>query len=205
MDRKAHWERVYRANAATDVSWYQPQASLSVDLIRRTVLDRSTPIIDVGGGASTLVDGVLDAGYTDLTVLDLAPSSLEVAKSRLGRRARLARWIEADALTAKLPERGYGLWHDRAVFHFLTDSGSRAKYVRQARRAVRAGGYVVVASFAPEGPERCSGLEVVRYDCDSMHAEFGSGFTLLDSVREEHRTPGGAVQGFVYCLCRVEG
>lgn len=205
MDTKAHWERVYRTSASTDVSWYQREARLSLELIRRVVDDQSEPIIDVGGGASTLVDGLLDAGYSDVTVLDLARAPLDAAKSRLRSRAPLVRWVEADVLTATLPEHRYGLWHDRAVFHFLDDVEDRARYVKQAHRAVRPGGYVIIASFAPEGPERCSGLEVVRYSCESMHAQFGSGFTLVDSVREEHRTPGGALQAFVYCLCRVDG
>ena len=205
MDTKAHWERVYRTHATTDVSWFQREARLSLELIRRVVQDPLVPVIDVGGGASTLVDGLLDAGYSDITVLDLARSPLEAAKSRLGSRASLVRWVEADVLTAKLPEHRYGMWHDRAVFHFLSRVEDQARYVKQVQRAVRPGGHVVVASFAPEGPRRCSGLEVVRYSCESMHAQFGSNFTLVDSLREEHRTPGGALQAFVYCLCRVEG
>jgi SAM-dependent methyltransferase len=204
MDPKSHWERVYKSRPTTDVSWYQPEASLSLELIRRVTDDTATPIIDVGGGASTLVDGLLDAGHTDLTVLDLAPSALAAAKLRLGSRATHVRWIEANVLTAELPEHHYGLWHDRAVFHFLTDSETRRQYVRQALRAIRPGGHIIVASFAPEGPERCSGLEVVRYSPESMHAQFGTGFTLLDSVSEEHHTPTGAMQSFVYCLCRAE-
>jgi SAM-dependent methyltransferase len=204
VDPKAHWERVYRTKAATDVSWYQPDARISLELMRRAAPDSSTPIIDAGGGASILVDGLLDAGYTDITVLDLSATALSVAKSRLGARVTDVRWLEANVLTADLPPKYYGVWHDRAVFHFLTDADSRARYAAQMRRAVRPGGHVIVASFAPEGPERCSGLHVVRYSCEAMHAEFGSGFTLLDSVREEHHTPAGGVQSFVYCLCRLE-
>jgi SAM-dependent methyltransferase len=204
MDPKSHWERVYQSRRATDVSWYQPEARLSLELIRRVTHDMAAPIIDVGGGASTLVDSLLDAGHTDLTVLDLAPSALAAARLRLGSRSRLVHWIEANVLTAELPEHHYGVWHDRAVFHFLTDAESRRQYVRQARRAIRPGGHIIVASFAPEGPERCSGLEVVRYSPESMHAQFGSGFTLLESVAEEHRTPAGAVQSFVYCLCQAQ-
>lgn len=204
MDAKGHWEHVYRTRPTTSVSWYQPEARLSLDLIKRVVPDLTTPIIDVGGGASTLVDGLLDVGYTDLTVLDLAGSALAAAQSRLGARARGVEWIEADVLSAELPEGRYGLWHDRAVFHFLTEPGYRKQYVAQSHRAVGPGGHVVVASFGPDGPRRCSGLDVVRYTPASMHAEFGDSFTLLDNVREEHHTPGGAVQAFVYCLCRVE-
>ena len=204
MDTRDHWQNVYRAKAATAVSWYQPQARLSVDLIRRVAPDLGTPIIDVGGGASPLVDGLLDAGYADITVLDLAASGLAIAKERLGARAQRVRWREADVLTEHFPVRHYGVWHDRAVFHFLTAPDDRARYVEQAHRATRPGGHIIVASFAPDGPQRCSGLEVIRYSPDSMHAEFGQDFTLLDSVREEHHTPGGTIQSFVYCLCRVE-
>jgi SAM-dependent methyltransferase len=176
---------------------------LSLELIKQVAPGLSTPIIDVGGGASTLVDGLLDAGYTDLTVFDLAGSALAAAQSRLGDLATRVRWIEANVLTAELTAGRYGVWHDRAVFHFLTDPSDRARYVEQSHRAVRLGGHVIVASFGPEGPPRCSGLDVVRYTPTSMHAAFGQRFELLDSVSEEHHTPGGAVQSFVYCLCRV--
>jgi SAM-dependent methyltransferase len=205
MDRREHWERVYRSKAPNAVSWYQPHARLSLDLIRRTAPDLDAPIIDVGGGASTLVDGLLDAGYRAVTVLDLAPAALALARGRLGERAARVAWIAADVLEAPLPADAYAVWHDRAVFHFLTAPADRARYVAQVRRAVRPGGHVVVASFAADGPARCSGLDVMRYTPDAMHAEFGTGFRLLDAVREEHRTPGGATQAFVYCLCRVEG
>src|SRR5690348_10138133 len=186
MDLKAHWEQVYQTKPTTAVSWYQPEAKLSLDLITRVVSDLATPIIDVGGGASTLVDGLLEAGYSDLTVLDLAGSALEVAQARLGRRASLIKWVEADVLSAEFTKGQYGLWHDRAVFHFLTDPRDRERYVTQSHRAVRRGGHVIVASFGPDGPRRCSGLDVVRYTPASMHAEFGDSFTLLDSIREEH-------------------
>lgn len=204
MDRREHWQGIYRTKAPTEVSWYQPEARLSVELIRRVAPDLGAPIIDVGGGASTLVDGLLDEGYRAVTVLDLAPAALERARSRLAGRAALARWVAADVLDAPLPAEHYAVWHDRAVFHFLTDASDRARYVAQVRRAVRKGGHVIVASFGPDGPERCSGLDVVRYTPDAMHAEFGAEFRLLDSAREEHRTPWGATQAFVYCLCRVE-
>jgi SAM-dependent methyltransferase len=205
MDPKEHWERIYRVKAPTEVSWYQPEARISLDLIRRAALDPSTPVIDVGGGAATLVDGLLDAGYTDVTVLDLAAAALMLAQRRLGARASRVRWLPADVRHALLPPAEYGVWHDRAVFHFLTDPQDRARYVRQARHAVRPGGHVIVASFSPEGPPKCSGLDVVRYTPQSMHSEFGEGFRLLDSVREDHHTPGGVVQAFVYCLFRVDG
>lgn len=204
MNNREHWEAVYRGKPPTEVSWYQPEAVLSADLIRRAEKDLDAHIIDVGGGASTLVDGLLDSGYRAITVLDLAPAALELARRRLGPRANLVRWIADDVLTASLAPAEFAVWHDRAVFHFLTDAADRAKYVRQVRRTVRPGGHVIVASFAAEGPTRCSGLDVVRYTPDSMHAEFGAGFRLVDSTREEHHTPSGATQAFVYCLCRVE-
>jgi len=204
MDPEKHWERIYRSKAPTEVSWYQPEARLSLDLIRRVIPDVAAPIIDVGGGASTLVDGLLDAGYQAISVLDLAPTSLVLAQQRLGERAKRVIWMAADVLSVSLPEAGYAVWHDRAVFHFLTTPGDRTLYVDQTRRAVRPGGYVIVASFGPEGPTRCIGLDVVRYSPEAMHDEFGAGFRLLDSVREDHRTPSGAIQAFVYCLCRVE-
>lgn len=205
MDQQEHWERVYLERAATSVSWYQPQASLSLDVIGRVAPERASPIIDVGGGASMLIDGLLDAGYKSVTVLDLAAAGLAVARQRLGERATQVSWIVADALAAPLPMAHYKVWHDRAVFHFLTDPADRARYVLQARQAVQPGGHVVVASFGTKGPTRCSGLDVVRYSPDTMHAEFGTGFRLLDSFEEDHHTPAGAVQAFVYCLCRVDG
>ena len=186
------------------MSWYQPEARASLDLITRVAHDLDEPIIDIGGGASTLIDGLLDSGYRDLSVLDLAGPALAIAQSRLGVRSHVVRWREANALTAQLPLRHYSVWHDRAVFHFLTDRADRQRYVAQARHAIRRGGHIIVASFAPDGPQRCSGLDVVRYTPGAMHREFGAGFALLDSVRDEHHTPSGMVQSFVYCLCRVE-
>ena len=200
-----HWERIYRTKDPTQVSWYQPEPRLSLDLIRRVAPSLAAPIIDVGGGASTLVDGLLDAGYRNLTVLDLAPSALTIVQQRLGDRAARIDWVAGNALDVELPEAAFTVWHDRAVFHFLTDRRDRARYVAQTRHAVRPGGHVVVASFSPEGPPKCSGLDVARYSPEGMHAEFGDSFRLLDSVREDHHTPAGAVQAFVYCLCRVEG
>ena len=205
MSEQRHWQRIYEARAPSEVSWYQPEARLSLDLIRRVCPDREAPVIDGGGGASTLVDGLLASGYRQITVLDIAAAGLDLARQRLGVDAERVTWIEADLLTANLPASAYALWHDRAVFHFLTEPSDRARYVEQTRRAVRPGGHVIVASFGPDGPTRCSGLDVVRYSPGAMHSEFGEGFGLLDSVREEHRTPSGAAQSFIYCLCRVDG
>lgn len=204
MSREKHWEAIYRSKAPTDVSWYQPEARLSLELIRRVAPGLDEPVVDVGGGASTLVDGLLGVGYRDIMVLDLAPAALARAQERLGEREAQVRWIVADVLNAPLPRASCVVWHDRAVFHFLTDPRDRARYVAQAQRIVRPGGHVIVASFGPEGPSRCSGLEVVRYSPEGLHAEFGSAFQLLESSQENHRTPTGATQAFVYCLCRVE-
>ena len=204
MNGREHWDAVYSRTAPTEASWYQPEARVSLGLIRRAAPDLCSPIIDVGGGASTLVDGLLDAGYRDICVLDVAATALALARERLGDRAARIGWIIADVLRAPLAANAFAVWHDRAVFHFLTDSADRARYVAQVRHAVRRGGRVIVASFAPEGPERCSGLDVRRYSPDAMRAELGGGFRLLDSVREDHRTPSGSIQAFVYCLCQVE-
>jgi SAM-dependent methyltransferase len=202
MDSKSHWENVYRTKRVDEVSWFQTSPAISFDLIRRAVPEFAARIIDVGGGASSLVDGLLQFGYTDLTVLDLSATALEHARGRLGGSASRVHWIEADVLAAALPEGSFDLWHDRAVFHFLTNSADRDAYIRQVRRAVRPGGHVLIATFAEDGPARCSGLPVARYSAEALHAQFDGGFELVDSVREQHRTPGGVLQSFVYCLCR---
>jgi len=204
MDPKSHWEGIYRNKLPTQVSWYQLHARRSLDLIRRVSPPLDGAIIDVGGGASTLVDDLLDAGYHDLTVLDLSGAALAVARARLGMRANTVRWVEADVLDASLPKTGYSVWHDRAAFHFLTVPADRARYIAQVRRAVRPGGFVLVATFADDGPTRCSGLEVARYSPEALHAEFGTAFQLMTSEREEHLTPAGVRQAFVYCLCRMD-
>jgi SAM-dependent methyltransferase len=205
MDRKSHWEQVYRTKLPTAVSWYQPHAVRSLDLIRRVSPPPNGALIDVGGGVSTLIDDLLDAGYQDLTVLDLSATALAETRKRLGAEAGRVRWIEADILDAQLVEGEYSVWHDRAVFHFLTAPADRARYVAQVRRAVRPGGFVLIATFADDGPTRCSGLDVRRYSPEALHAEFGAPFRLMASEWEEHVTPGGARQAFVYCLCRMDG
>jgi ubiquinone/menaquinone biosynthesis C-methylase UbiE len=202
MGRKDHWEQIYSTRASDAVSWFQRRADCSLRLIRATGAGPEAAIIDVGGGASVLVDDLLAEGYRHLTVLDLSGAALAVARRRLGPAADRVTWIEADVTQAELPAHGYDVWHDRAVFHFLTDPADRAAYVAQVLRAVKPGGHVIVASFAEDGPERCSGLPVVRYSPDGMHAQFGGAFALLGHEKEAHQTPGGAVQQFVYCYCR---
>jgi SAM-dependent methyltransferase len=204
MDSKAHWEQVYNTKGPDQVSWFEPEATLSLALVQRVAPTRNEAIIDVGAGAATFVDGLLGAGYHDITVLDLSAAALAQAQHRLGERAAAVVWREDDILTAKLPIEAFDVWHDRAVFHFLTDPADRRAYVDQVRRALRHGGFALVATFAEDGPARCSGLDVARYSPDSLHAQFGSDFRLLTSQRQLHRTPWGAGQAFTYCLCRYE-
>jgi SAM-dependent methyltransferase len=202
MSRREHWESIYRTRPDTALSWYQPQARLSLALIEQVAPGRGSALIDVGGGASVLVDGLLAAGYRNITVLDIAPAALEQARRRLGPRAECVTWLEADVLGYRFARSGYDLWHDRAVFHFLTDRDERARYRAQATRALRPGGHLILATFAPEGPERCSGLAVQRYSAVDLAAELGASFQLEEDLREEHRTPEGRMQPFVWCVFR---
>ena len=204
MDSKVHWDRVYRSTAPDRVSWYQAEPELSLRLIQRAVPDLSAAIIDMGGGASLLVDALLSAGYRRPTVLDLSHVALAAARKRLGAEAEMANWIEGDVVATPLRAGVFDLWHDRAVFHFLTDPSDRQRYVAQVRHAISPGGHVLIATFAPDGPDRCSGLEVARDSPEDLHVEFGPGFRLLDAVREEHRTPDGRAQAFTYYLGRME-
>jgi 2-polyprenyl-3-methyl-5-hydroxy-6-metoxy-1,4-benzoquinol methylase len=199
-----HWDTVYRTKAPDAVSWYRPHLERSLGLIERVAPDPSAAIIDVGGGESTLVDDLVSKGYRDVTVLDISGTAIEVARRRLAARGEGVTWITADVTRAALPPRRYDVWHDRAVFHFLTDPAQRAAYVSQVAASVKPGGHVIVATFGPEGPTKCSGLDVVRYDADALHDEFGGHFRLIESDTEVHRTPAGGAQQFLYCLCRVE-
>jgi SAM-dependent methyltransferase len=202
MEAKKHWEEVYSSKPADGVSWFQEHADRSLRLIRGTSLPQSASIIDVGGGASTLVDDLLRAGYSSVTVLDLSGAALQAAQKRLGPLAGQVHWIDGDITTIELPVHAYDIWHDRAVFHFLTSKREREAYVKAVLRAVKPGGYVIVATFAEDGPTQCSGLPVMRYRHDELHAEFGAPFTLLGHEKEKHHTPFGTVQSFVYCYCR---
>ncbi len=202
MQPKQHWEEVYTSKATDAVSWFQPHAALSLDLIRTTGLGKEAAIIDVGGGASTLVDDLLANGYTDLTVLDLSSHALNAARQRLGKEEAQVRWIEADITTVDLPAKRYDIWHDRAVFHFLTTPEQREAYVQTVFRSVKPGGHVIVATFAEDGPLECSGLPVMRYRPEELHDQFGEAFKLLIHAKEAHQTPAGKVQQFVYCYCR---
>jgi SAM-dependent methyltransferase len=204
MDARTHWERIYTTKAPDQVSWYRPHLETSLALIKRSALGPSSSIIDVGGGESTLVDDLLVGGFQNITVLDVSQAAVEATKQRLGQAAERVHWLVADITQAELEPHIYDVWHDRAVFHFLTAQEQRIAYVRQVARSVRPGGYVIVSTFGPEGPTKCSGLDVVRYDADSLHNEFGAHFRLVDSLKELHQTPFGTTQQFLYCFCTVE-
>lgn len=205
MDRKDHWERVYRTKQVTQVSWYAPHLERSVAMIK-SVADASAAIIDVGGGASTLVDDLLALGYTKPTVLDVSNTALAVAKERLGARAGMIQWVVGDVTTVDLPRRAYHVWHDRTVFHFLTEPADRSAYVRVATESLKPGGHAILSTFSLEGPMRCSGLDVVRYSAGNLSRELGPAFVLKQEAHESHRTPSGAEQKLIYCLFeRIEG
>jgi len=204
MNLERHWEKIYREKSPDAVSWYRAHLETSLGLIEKAAPQRDASIIDVGGGESTLVDDLLAHGYRNITVLDVSQTAIDVTKRRLGPAAERVQWIVGDITKTDLAPAAYEVWHDRAVFHFLTAVEERVAYVRQVWRAVKAGGHVLVSTFGPEGPTKCSGLEVVRYDAEALHAEFGVRFRLLDSFKELHHTPFGTTQQFLYCLCRVE-
>ena len=195
--RRMHWQRVYDEKMPAEVSWYQPVPDKSLQLIRGTGLARNEPVLDVGGGASTLVDHLHADGYTDITVMDISGRALELARARLGESADAMNWIESD-VTAFEPQRRYALWHDRAAFHFLTDATDRDMYIDVAERALKPGGYLVLATFGPEGPERCSGVEIRRYGIEQLQELFGGGFKLRGYELEQHITPMGSTQEFLY-------
>ena len=202
MNRKAHWENIYSTKRETEVSWFREHLENSLHLILQTGVEKNAAIIDVGGGSSTLVDDLLENGFADVSVLDISAKAIEKSKERLGKNARKVAWIEADITDVSLPENHYDVWHDRAVFHFLTSAEDRRKYVELVMRSLKIGGHIIVASFGLEGPGKCSGLDVVRYSPDTMHDEFGSEFKLVKSLSETHQTPFGSTQKFIYCYCR---
>lgn len=204
MDVQTHWEKIYGEKAPDAVSWFRPHLETSLELIERVAPARSASIIDVGGGESTLVDDLLSRGYKRIAVLDVSQTAIDVTRRRLGPASELVKWIVANIAKAALEPRAYDVWHDRAAFHFLTAIDERRAYVRQVANALKPGGHVLVSTFGSEGPTKCSGLEVVRYDAESLNKEFGVRFRLLDSVAESHRTPLGTNQQFIYCLCRLE-
>lgn len=200
---QAHWDRAYEDLTASGVSWYQPRPTLSVDLISNLRLPPTTPVIDVGGGASTLAGSLVEMGFADVTVLDLSSTALELAKKRLGPEAGV-QWVHADLLTWA-PPRIYGLWHDRAVFHFLTQEDERSTYLQKLASALTRPGYVILATFASDGPERCSGLPVARYSVEDLTGILSTvDVRVVGGCREEHTTPSGKVQPFSWVVARSE-
>jgi SAM-dependent methyltransferase len=204
MNTQDHWEHIYQTKAPDQVSWYSPHLKASLDLIERASVSRAAAIIDIGGGESTLVDDLLARGYEDVTVLDVSQTAIDANKGRLGRDAERVHWLAVDITKVSLKPFSIDVWHDRAVFHFLTSSIDRAAYVRQVALALKPGGHVIIGTFGPEGPVRCSGLDVIRYDATSLHNEFGKRFRLVESTKQLHQTPFGTTQQFLYCYCRFE-
>ncbi len=202
MSDKSHWEKIYASKHPNEVSWYQTHLEKSLELIRATGVSRDAEILDVGGGASTLVDDLLAAGYRHVTVMDISSAAIQSAQARLGTRAADVVWLESDATRQSLPAHHYDVWHDRAVFHFLTNAADRRHYLDNVGHALKPGGHVIVATFGPHGPLQCSGLDIVRYTSEQLHEVFGENYRLLRSVVEDHLTPAGKHQEFVYCYCR---
>jgi SAM-dependent methyltransferase len=193
LGRQAHWENVYTTKDEKAVSWFQERPDISLNLIRATGVDASASIIDIGGGASRLIDVLIGEGFKATTVLDLSEKALATSKARLGARAAHVQWVVADITTWE-PSQTYDVWHDRAALHFLTDPKDRAAYAERVTKAVRPGGHVIIGTFAPDGPERCSGLPVVRHDARTLGELLGPSFELVESKRHEHKTPGGVIQ-----------
>jgi len=204
MDTKTHWEKVYTTKEPEAVSWYRAHLETSLALIERAAHSRSASVIDIGAGESTLVDDLLATGYENITVLDVSQTAVDITKKRLGLLAKKIDWIVGDITQVQLEPLAYDVWHDRAVFHFLASIEQRAAYVRRVANAVNPGGHVIVSTFGPEGPTKCSGLDVMRYDAESLHGEFGGHFRLIESSKELHQTPFGTTQQFLYCYCRIE-
>lgn len=200
-NRKAHWDTVYTTKSENEVSWFQENPAPSIELIDLARPTSASAIVDIGGGASRLVDSLVAGGFNHVTVLDISGAALEAAKARLGESASRVQWIIAD-VTKWYPMQIYDIWHDRAAFHFLTDPADRAAYVTRIKQAVKPGGHVIIGTFAIDGPEKCSGLPVHRYDAASLAKELGEGFELMDSRRHDHSTPWNSAQRFQFCIFR---
>ena len=199
MDTQVHWEQIYSTRSPDETSWYEAHLQTSLDWISDAALSHSAAIIDVGGGESTLVDDLLVRGYGALTVLDAAGAAIRKSQDRLGRAAKSINWLLGDVTTIALPVSAYDIWHDRAVFHFFTEPGQRSTYIRQIVSALKVGGQVVMATFGPQGPQKCSGLDTKRYDAESLGREMGPSFSLVRSSIVIHQTPKGTTQQFLYC------
>lgn len=203
MHTSEHWDTVYRSKKPDAVSWYAPHLGESLGLIEQFCPDKTAAIVDIGGGESTLVDDLLGRGYLDLSVLDISSAAIDHTRQRLGKKADSVSWYVGDVCQYDFGAKQFDLWHDRAVFHFLTEEADRRTYVELVRRSVKVGGYILMATFGPQGPVKCSGLDVVRYDDQKLHDEFGGGFELLGSEITNHHTPMNTEQQFLYCWCKV--
>lgn len=200
---KSHWEKIYNSKSESDFSWHSEHLETSLQMIRAaTAGNQAAKIIDVGGGTSRLIDDLLKENFTDLTLLDTSGKALGQVRQRIGEKARNVNFIESDILNSTLQEKYFDVWHDRAVFHFLTKAVDRQQYINVLRHSLRPGGTVIIATFGKAGPEKCSGLEVSRYDANGIQTLFGNDFDLLQSKGEIHLTPWGAPQEFIYCMCR---
>ena len=201
--KHAHWENVYQTKSSDGVSWYCEHLTKSLQLIKQSASSNTASIIDVGGGHATLVDDLLDEGFDNVSVLDISATAIAASKKRLGDRASQVTWLVGDITNIALSAQQYDIWHDRAVFHFLTEREQREAYVKQVARSVKLGGYVIVATFGENGPVKCSGLDVVRYNANMLHREFGNRFELIGSTTELHQTPFNTTQQFLYCYFKV--
>ena len=203
MHSSDHWENVYRSKPFDAVSWYAPHLGDSLRLIEQLCPDKTAAIVDIGGGESTLVDDLLQRHYLDVSVLEISATAIDFTRKRLGPKEQQVSWYVGDVTQYDFAPKQFDLWHDRAVFHFLTDPAARHAYVQLVRRSVKPGGHVLMATFGPNGPLQCSGLDVVRYEEKSLHHEFGKGFNLMGSELAQHHTPMGTDQEFIYCWCRL--
>lgn len=202
MNRKDHWEKVYSSKRNESLGWYAPHLRISLAWLKSLELAAHAPIIDVGGGASTLVGDLLESGYRSLTVLDISETALASAKARLGAKAEWVTWLSGDILSVQLPANQYELWHDRAVFHFLTEPEQQQKYRNNLLKALKPGGHLIIGAFAPEAPPKCSGLPVQRYDRGHLASTLGAEFELVQHTKDLHITPSGVEQMYLYCLFR---
>jgi SAM-dependent methyltransferase len=201
-ESKAHWDQVYATKAVDAVSWFQPHAEDSLRFLQKTGVNPTASIIDIGGGASTFVDDLLLNGYNNVSVLDISEKALLATKNRLESRAEQVHWLVADITKATLPAHSFDVWHDRAVFHFLTSVDDRKAYIQNILHALKPNGHVIIATFAEDGPLKCSGLDTVRYSADSLQDTLGESFTLIEHEKVLHHTPSGNVQQFNYCYFR---
>ncbi len=205
MNEQEHWENVYLNNQPEKMGWYRPELETSLNWIKEFQPDRDARIIDVGGGASTLVDGLLAEGYSSITVADLSKTALELTRKRLSEKADAVTWLAGDITVLELPSSAYHLWHDRAAFHFLTTEDERQKYLDQLKKALKPSGHLIMATFSPEAPPRCSGLKVERYTPYRLEGVLGPEFILKRDIKELHVTPGGVEHMYLYCCFQRTG